>query len=283
MHLKALPLVLAGSLAASAAAQSVATFAYSARVTSVSDPLGLFDGVSAGSDSGGQFAFDTALLANSPLAPGNPGGIVSLFIANQLGAALADGSSFDIETPVVLVFDDVAGSIEGPLGGPIVTDDGLYDTVVVGGAITDLPPGTNYGSVEIVFEGVSSWYDDAGLPATATLGLENLLRAEVIIEFQRFGGSFDPNDPSSINPDDLELSRVRLEITAVSRDGGTIATIGCRPAQLSAPVAVLDFGDVNAFVNAFRAGGTSADLNGDQIIGFDDVAAFVTAFNGGCN
>ncbi len=56
----------------------------------------------------------------------------------------------------------------------------------------------------------------------------------------------------------------------------------CNPADLASPFGMLNIDDIDAFVNAFLAGDTVADLNGNGSINIDDIDAFVGAFIAGC-
>ena len=60
------------------------------------------------------------------------------------------------------------------------------------------------------------------------------------------------------------------------------APTGCNPADIAAPLGVLDFFDVSAFLLAFNAQDPAADFNADGDINFFDVSLFLVAFNTGC-
>ena len=60
------------------------------------------------------------------------------------------------------------------------------------------------------------------------------------------------------------------------------APAGCNDADLAEPFGVLNFFDVSAFLSAFNAGESSADLNNDGNHDFFDISDFLSAFNTGC-
>ncbi len=53
-------------------------------------------------------------------------------------------------------------------------------------------------------------------------------------------------------------------------------------ADLAAPIGILNFFDVSAFLMLYSAGDLSVDFNDDGLINFFDVSAFLTAYNAGC-
>lgn len=56
----------------------------------------------------------------------------------------------------------------------------------------------------------------------------------------------------------------------------------CNPADFAEPYGVLNFFDVQAFLQAFSAQNPSADLNNDGLFNFFDVQTFLQAFSAGC-
>jgi hypothetical protein len=56
----------------------------------------------------------------------------------------------------------------------------------------------------------------------------------------------------------------------------------CNDADLVEPFGVLDFFDLQAYLNLYSTGDPDADLNGDGLIDFFDVQAYLNAFAGGC-
>lgn len=92
-------------------------------------------------------------------------------------------------------------------------------------------------------------------------------------------------------------SGLNLEVAqAISADGRVIighsAFMGawiitldfaCNQADFAEPWGVLNFFDVQAYLNAFSAGAAAADLNGDGALNFFDVQAFLAAFANGCD
>jgi hypothetical protein len=65
-------------------------------------------------------------------------------------------------------------------------------------------------------------------------------------------------------------------------DNVVIETGGCNDADFAAPFGTLDFFDVQAFLAAFSAHASAADLNGDGVFDFFDVQRFLTSFSAGC-
>jgi hypothetical protein len=57
---------------------------------------------------------------------------------------------------------------------------------------------------------------------------------------------------------------------------------GCNEADLAEPFGVLDFFDLQAYLNLYAAGDPAADLNGDGVLDFFDVQTFLNAFADGC-
>lgn len=61
-----------------------------------------------------------------------------------------------------------------------------------------------------------------------------------------------------------------------------ISDASCSLADLAEPFNTLDFFDVSAFIGAYNAQDSSADLTGDGVFDFFDVSAFVSSFSAGC-
>lgn len=57
---------------------------------------------------------------------------------------------------------------------------------------------------------------------------------------------------------------------------------GCSVADFAAPFGELNFFDVSAFLSAYNAQDSSADINGDGVFNFFDVSEFLTQFSAGC-
>jgi hypothetical protein len=64
-------------------------------------------------------------------------------------------------------------------------------------------------------------------------------------------------------------------------DNATITVLAC-DADLAAPWGVLDFFDIQNFLNAFSANAPSADMNNDGLWDFFDVQLYLQAFSAGC-
>ena len=56
----------------------------------------------------------------------------------------------------------------------------------------------------------------------------------------------------------------------------------CNAADLAEPFGTLDLTDISAFVGAFVAQETPADLDGNGLYDLADISAFISAFSGGC-
>ena len=273
MHRIGLAALLAAS-ASTAFAQS-GNFSYTGEIVAIQDELGIFTESQLGDIVNGVFAL-------SPTAA--PFFDIPSFLSVLPGesiSAVINGASFasnDPEGVVVLLFNDSA-SIQNPNA-----DAGqLVDSLVVGSAVPTLPD-TTYGSVEAFFEGETIWFEGPTLPDIGTFGLQNLVRAEVVIEFQRFegfDGTFDPANP----PTDLTVTRseVIVRITSIANNDGTIATIGCQAFQFASPLAQRDFFDISSFLNMYSQQDSSADLAAPfGTFNFFDVSEFLTQFNTSC-
>lgn len=63
---------------------------------------------------------------------------------------------------------------------------------------------------------------------------------------------------------------------------GALAQGPCNNADFAPPFGVLDFFDVQTFLNYFSAHDPRANINGDGLFDFFDVQAFLNAFSAGC-
>ena len=85
---------------------------------------------------------------------------------------------------------------------------------------------------------------------------------------------------------------VRIKGTAVNQGpqgyalvitGDVSETIaGCNAADLAEPFGQLNFFDISAFLSAFNAGDSAADINGDGSFNFFDISEYLTIFGAGC-
>jgi hypothetical protein len=91
-----------------------------------------------------------------------------------------------------------------------------------------------------------------------------------ILPFRFFGGDFGPgtSPTGTVFIDDLRVTQ---------GSGGP-----CSDADFVEPFGVLDFFDVQAFLNAFSAHDAGADLNGDGLFDFFDVQNYLNLFSAGC-
>lgn len=271
-------IALAAVIAAlgSAASAQQANFSYVGEIVSLQDDLGIFADSTLGDTVTGVFAFNPT---QSPFF--DIPAFLSVLAGESISAQIAGISyvSDDPEGVVVLLANDFS-SIQNPNADAST----LVDSLVIGSAVPNLE-NTTYGSVEAFFEGETNWFEGPTLPDIGTFGLGNLLRAEVVIEFQRledFDGVFDPLNP----PTDFVVTRsvATVRITSIANNNGTIATIGCQALQFAAPVAQRDFFDVTAFLASFSANEARADLAEPAgVLNFLDVAEFLRQFNSSCS
>lgn len=251
-------------------------FSYIGEIVSIQDDLGIFTESNLGDAVSGVFALNPTAtpFVNIPA-------FLAVLDGESISANIGgtDFASSDPEGVVVLLANDFT-SIQNPNA-----DAGtLVDSLIIGSAVPNLE-NTTYGSVEAFFEGETVWFDGPTLPDLDTFGLGNLLRAEVVIEFQRvegFDGIFDPFNP----PTDFTITRsvVTVRITSIANNDGTIATIGCQALQFASPVAQRDFFDVAEFLSRYSEQDASADLAAPfGTFNFFDVSEFLTQFSSSCS
>ncbi|MEM9374356.1 MAG: GC-type dockerin domain-anchored protein [Planctomycetota bacterium] len=260
--------ILIASLSGTAAAQQ-SSFTYTGTVVSVNDEFGALGSLATGDEALGSFALD--LNADDQLGD-VPGLDIGLFDAVAFLTSAGD-LVFDADAPAAVVLNDF-GSFSNP-----DIDGELFDSLIVGAGLVDLPAGATQGQYAAYFEGTTDWFDTTDLPDATTFGLDNLLSAEVVIEFARAEG-FDPDNPS----DDFTIQRAQavIRINSIANNDGTIATIGCRALQFASPVARADFFDVSAFLSEFSGQSPLADFNGDGLWNFFDVSSFISEYNSAC-
>ncbi|MHA7814621.1 MAG: GC-type dockerin domain-anchored protein [Phycisphaerales bacterium] len=112
----------------------------------------------------------------------------------------------------------------------------------------------------VISETTRSTYDFSGAPLQAR---------EIRIQF-------DSGNLGNLS-DDIAFDNIRFGQVAVDP-----VDITC-PSDYAAPVCVLDFFDVSAFLTRFNAADPSADLNGDGDFNFFDVSIFLGEFTAGCD
>jgi hypothetical protein len=257
-------IALAATIAAlgSAASAQQANFSYVGEVISIEDPLGVFTSTSVGEEAAGIFAFDAngASFADLPNS-------LSAFFGLSLSASVGNENYISRDSDIILVlvtndFNSIQNSNDS---------DELVDGLSLGSAIEPLE-GTTAGSVNAFFEGETSWFQGTNLPDPTTFGMGNLIRAEVVIEFQL---TIDET---------TTMSSATIRINSVSNDNGTIATIGCQALQFAPPVAQGDFFDVTAFISSFSANDARADLAAPAgVFNFADISAFLGQYNSDCS
>lgn len=271
-------IALAATIAAlgSAASAQQGNFSYIGEIVSIQDDLGIFNDSNLGDAVTGVFAFNPTAAPFFDIPS-----FLTLLPGESISAEIAGANyvSDDPEGVVVLLTNDFTS-----IQNPNASADVLVDSLIVGSAVPNLD-NTTYGSVEAFFEGETGWFEGPTLPDIGTFGLGNLLRAEVVIEFQRvegFDGVFDPLNP----PTDIVVTRsvATVRITSIANNDGTIATIGCQALQFAPPVAQRDFFDVTAFISAFSANDVQADLAAPAgVLNFADIAAFLGQYNSSCS
>lgn len=261
----------------SAASAQQGNFSYIGQIVSIQDDLGLFTDSNLGDPVNGAFSFDPngAPFLDIP-------SFLMFLEGDSISANFADASyvSSGPENVLVVVANDLNSAQD-----PNPTDDSdLFDSLIVGGELPNLDSNM-FGSVAAYFEGETIWFEGTSLPDIGTFGLENLLNAEVVIEFQRadgFDGDFNPlNPPPGVT---ITSSIVRVRITSLANNDGTIATIGCQALQFASPVAQRDFFDVAEFLSRYSEQDASADLAAPfGTFNFFDVSEFLTQFSTSCN
>ncbi len=58
--------------------------------------------------------------------------------------------------------------------------------------------------------------------------------------------------------------------------------LGCNQADMAEPFGTLNFFDISAFLTAFDAGDSAADINNDGVFNFFDISDYLTIFSAGC-
>ncbi|MBL4697983.1 MAG: hypothetical protein JKX70_04030 [Phycisphaerales bacterium] len=256
----------------------VSTFSYSGEVIELRDDLGLMGAASLGSQGTGTFTLD--FDAKPDDNPQGGGDFINFFEALGMSAVIEDfgisGVSpedfvFAFAQDNVLIFED--------------EDFVAYDTLEIQLSVS-ANDDYDFGHFSINFIGTEDWFDGvATLPDPLSMGFENLLRAEVVIEFfqlQGGGGGDAPGDGDGGKGGVMVSSRTVINIGSMANAAGTVATIGCRSYQFAAPVAQFDFFDISSFITEFSAGSADADMNADGMLNFFDIAEFVAQVQTGC-
>lgn len=273
-------IALAATIAAlgSAASAQQGNFSYVGEIVSIQDDLAIFNESNLGDIVNGVFAFNlnaTPFIDIPSFLVVLPGESISANFANTSFVAN------DPENILVLVANDLNSASD-----PNPNDASeLFDSLIVGSPLPNLA-NTTYGSVAAFFEGETGWFEGTSLPDIGTFGLENLLRAEVVIEFQFVEGfdpdTFNPNEPL---PDGVTVVRSTavIRINSIANNDGTIATIGCQALQFASPVAQRDFFDVAEFLSRYSEQDASADMAAPfGTFNFFDVSEFLTQFSTSC-
>ncbi len=265
---------LAGAI--SSAHGQVSTFSYTGEVIEIVDELGIFGPVEVGSEGSGGFVLDLDAEAYDL-----PSGARGLFDALGANVALGD---FDIDgaaDPEHFLYVTASDNI---MLGEDEEDFDVLEVVLSAGA----SQAYDFGSVRVILVGTSDWFEHVEtLPDPLSMGFENLLSAEVVIEFSQFqgdgGGGGSPGDGDGSGDIIILSSRAVLDISSLVSASGFVATIGCRSFQFAAPVAVFDFFDISEFITEFTAQTPAADMNSDGMFNFFDITEFINQVQTSCS
>jgi len=261
------PIALTLAIGCPAAVADVAVFNFVGTVLAVEGDV---DFTAIGDAADGGFAFDLDQVVESVQNPIEPGFEISFFEVVEV-RALAGTRSFESPSPLAVVVNDFAGGEDG--------EEGLFDTLFVAGPLVE--DETRTGQITFDFSGDSVWLSPNALPDPETLGLDNLLRSSIIIEFQTSPEiAFDDNGVPIFDPNfEATQGRVTVRIDEIIRGGVTIATIGCRSAVLARPVAQADVNDALAFIGAYSTGREDADIDGDGSVDVFDAVEFIGSYS----
>ncbi len=262
--------------AASGAHGQISTFSYIGDVIEVQDGLGLFGSIAVGSEGTGSFTldFDAEQWDN----PQGGGDFIGFFEALDLDVVIEDFAASGI-SPDDLIF----ALAQNNMGA----HDDMVDTLEIN---LSLPSTSAYdsGYVVVLLTGTDDWFESTGtLPDPLSMGFENLLSAEVVIEFYQLqgggGGDGEPGDGGGGGGGVMVTSRAVIDISSMANAAGTVATIGCRSFQFAAPVAQFDFFDISEFIVEFTAQTPAADMNSDGMFNFFDITEFVNQVQTSCS
>ncbi|MBL4810755.1 MAG: hypothetical protein JKY43_11950 [Phycisphaerales bacterium] len=271
------PLALTLAALASAATMShaqVSTFSYVGEITDISDGLNLYGSATVGSEATGTFTLD--LDADAILNPGG-GDLVNYFEALGLNAAFEEfgmGAISPDDSIIAFIVDN--HTYENDEGEMVTVD-------ILEISWADQNPGLyDFGGIHINFVGTEDWFEGiADLPNPLSMGFENLLSAEVVIEFFQVQGG--GGGEGGKGGGTLVSSRAVINIASMANAAGTVATIGCQSYQFAAPVATFDFFDVSSFLSEFSIGSLDADINNDGNLDFFDISVFLSQAQTQCS
>ncbi len=265
--------------AASSASAQVSTFTYEGEVIELRDDLGLMGAASLGSQGTGDFTLD--FDAEPDDNPQGGGDFINFFKALGMSAVIEDFGISGV-SPEDFIFAFAQDNLL------IYEDEDFvaYDTLEIQLSVS-ASEDYDFGHFSINLTGTEDWFDGvATLPDPLSLGFENLIRAEVVIEFFQLqgggGGDGQPGDGDG-EPGVMVSSRAVINIDSMANTAGTVATIGCRSYQFAAPVARFDFFDISGFIAEYTAQEPTADMNGDGTLNFFDIAEFVAQVQTACS
>lgn len=243
--------LLASALLAVPASAQVASFILQGEVTSVVDNLGVFQNVQVGQAGSATLTVD---LSERDILPAIEGLPAAAYPAVAFAVTLPEQTYAAQSTPFAIVQNNV------PPFAPIDGFEAVDSFQVFGQPdLTALP--VDAGNVIVRFEGDPAWFENLTLPNPSTIGLENALRAEVIIEFATVNLQFDEfGVPIPPDENDIVRSTVTLNVTEGFRGQTRIATIGVRAARIARPVAQADIFDLFEFLTALTANDATADF-----------------------
>ncbi len=257
----------------------VSTFTYDGEVIELRDDLGLMGDAAVGLEGTGSFTLDFDAEQNDN--PQGGGDFIGFFEALGINAMIADFGVGGV-SPEDFIFALAQDNLQ------IFNEDDelmMYDTLEIHMSFPSSAD-IDFGYLAINLVGTPDWFEGAStLPDPLSMGFENLLSAEVIIEFYQLqgagGGDGEPGDGDG-EPGVMVSSRAVINIGSMTNAQGTVATIGCRSYQFAAPVARFDFFDISEFIVEFTAMEPAADMNGDGTLNFFDIAEFITQVQTAC-
>lgn len=204
------------------------------------------------------FPFDRPMLRSE--MPANPvittfgtagsGGVTPRMIASCPPNVGNAGFKIGLDRALAGATARVAISDSPPVGGVLASDE-LSEPITVDGL------------------GIGNGYATFAWPIAADASLDG----------QTVWMQWRVDDPAA--PGGVALSPV-AEISLFCGGRCPDAVDSC-PADLAAPMGVLDLADLSAFISAFTTGGSEADLaEPTGVLDLADVSAFVGSFTGGC-
>lgn len=150
--------------------------------------------------------------------------------------------------------------------------------------VVGLTPGVEY-EVRVTaadFDSILQTYDENGIPLQFNDDDPDAgCCLSVITEVADASGAiyFAISDIDDFNFDGSHTAFGFWEISVTEACGSFFS---CNDADIAEPFAILDLGDIAAFVGGFTTGDCIADFDGNGIFDLTDISDFVSAFTGGC-